>query len=1000
MSMASYGLLTRAVLAVLVSLIWSVTVARAQGMFTNRSALIPQGTSQLNYGVAVTNVGDGEGPMEWVVAGFSGANLVLQYDQRTGKYRNIAEEDWRFADLRDTQGAAIGVCACDIDGDGLEEIYFLNTNNRYSGPKLVRDRLFKWRNNRYEDLFSDDINSDVSSMYSGRSVACVDRTGSGKYGILLATYAQDKQGQFGLIEMNENHPSNDVARGKIVLYNVAAAVGIDFTTGGRGITVGPIIGDDGFSDVYFVNEGNPGLQNRGDNALFVNDGQGRFTNMAAQTNLNDAQPGRGVTLADFNNDGNIDIVYGNWMGPHRLQIQQASSSPPTFFDAATLEFAKRSPIRTVIAADFDNSGNLNVFMNNIVYRGAAPNKLFKILPEGASVGIVKEDIGDAEEPTQHGTGAAVADIDNDGVLELLVAHGESKSQGLTFYHVTRSRVEGNRWLRVLPLTQFGAPARGAKVSLMLSDGRMLTRVVDGGSGYLCEMEPVAHFGLGRDAQVRELKVVWPDNHEVTKRMTQMDENKMIEISHTGSLKKIEPVAYRNMQGYETEIRSYGRDSATSQARRGYPHTNRSRDPYRLESRSRSRTSSSYNSRRPSNSSRANSASGRGDRRNQRLPYRRTSNVDDRHNRRHHPSRHYHNRGHQDKRVRDSRRPTAGPPTRVPVSRARDTTPRNHIHRTRHMSRAELERRRQEQLERAREIERRREQERSRNVMSEAERRRRWEEARRARVTNTRETAPRGIDSSRRRNLPLRAGSTTEDPRESLRRLVRERARANARAEARRRAAYNARRAAEKNRRRNVYSSRGNSRVRVTSSTSRPYQYRSREYYRRLAQQRREAARRAADNRREAAHRAVEERRRNSSRSAEMDRTSRLNSDRNAASRRQQTAQRRYRPRYRPTPRRVTMRPEITTQTTVSPYAYAARRRQESRNRERYWRPRPRPTPDAKESHWGRRMDSRRRYTHERTTTPKPTHRSYSVDRNRYNWDRSRPERYRASYRSI
>ena len=52
--------------------------------------------------------------------------------------------------------------------------------------------------------------------------------------------------------------------------------------GGRGITVGPIIGDDGFSDIYFVNEGNGGLGNRGNNALFVNDGQGRFTNMAAQ----------------------------------------------------------------------------------------------------------------------------------------------------------------------------------------------------------------------------------------------------------------------------------------------------------------------------------------------------------------------------------------------------------------------------------------------------------------------------------------------------------------------------------------------------------------------------------------------------------------------------------------------------------------------------------------------------------------------------------------------
>lgn len=56
-------------------------------------------------------------------------------------------------------------------------------------------------------------------------------------------------------------------------------------TGGRGIVVGPVLGDDGFSDIYFVNEGNWRLQNRGDNAFFKNDGSGRFTNIAAQLGM-------------------------------------------------------------------------------------------------------------------------------------------------------------------------------------------------------------------------------------------------------------------------------------------------------------------------------------------------------------------------------------------------------------------------------------------------------------------------------------------------------------------------------------------------------------------------------------------------------------------------------------------------------------------------------------------------------------------------------------------
>ena len=160
----------------------------------------------------------------------------------------------------------------------------------------------------------------------------------------------------------------------------------------------------------------------------------------------------------------------------------------------------------------------------------------------------------------------MADVDQDGVLELLVAHGESKSQGLTFYHVDPSKVQNNKWLRVQPLTQHGAPARGAKVTLRLADGTKLTRIIDGGSGYLCEMEPVAHFGLGMASEVRDLKVVWPDNHEMTKTLSQADVNKILEISHTGVLRKIESVANMNRGSYDTKIGSSDRDSAISQGR--------------------------------------------------------------------------------------------------------------------------------------------------------------------------------------------------------------------------------------------------------------------------------------------------------------------------------------------------------------------------------------------------------------------------------------------------
>lgn len=69
---------------------------------------------------------------------YNGPNLVLKYDRTQKRLVNIAvdERSSPYYALRDRQGNAIGVTACDIDGDGREEIYFLNTNNAFSGKGL------------------------------------------------------------------------------------------------------------------------------------------------------------------------------------------------------------------------------------------------------------------------------------------------------------------------------------------------------------------------------------------------------------------------------------------------------------------------------------------------------------------------------------------------------------------------------------------------------------------------------------------------------------------------------------------------------------------------------------------------------------------------------------------------------------------------------------------------------------------------------------------------
>ena len=114
-------------------------------------------------------------------------------------------------------------------------------------------------------------------------------------------------------------------------------------------------------------------------------------------------------------------------------------------------------------------------------------------------------------PRGYGTGAAVADIDNDGVLELLIAHGESKEQPIEIF---KANIDGtNKFLRIKPLNHFGAPARGATVTLK-SNLRTHSKTIDAGSGYLCQMEPVAHFGIRKNEKNINISIKWTNGEEV------------------------------------------------------------------------------------------------------------------------------------------------------------------------------------------------------------------------------------------------------------------------------------------------------------------------------------------------------------------------------------------------------------------------------------------------------------------------------------------------------
>ncbi len=195
---------------------------------------------------------------------------------------------------------------------------------------------------------------------------------------------------------------------------------------------------------------------------------------------------RGVLPIDLNEDGHLDIVAPGMTGPHRWLVRQVDG---TFRDDATPAFAWPGEVLAVAAADFDNCGHeelLLVFADEI--------RLHR-LPDGRRL-----DAGALTPPQQTGPFR---------VHDATVSGRPEVELGGKLY---RAAPVG-QCLRVAPRTRFDGPAYGATVRLKATVAgvpRQMLRLIDPGTGYGRPHEPVAHFGLGRDATLESVTVTWPD----------------------------------------------------------------------------------------------------------------------------------------------------------------------------------------------------------------------------------------------------------------------------------------------------------------------------------------------------------------------------------------------------------------------------------------------------------------------------------------------------------
>ncbi|HEY5641267.1 MAG TPA: CRTAC1 family protein [Woeseiaceae bacterium] len=199
------------------------------------------------------------------------------------------------------------------------------------------------------------------------------------------------------------------------------------------------------------------------NRLYQNDGAGNFSNVTDFAGVRQGYWGWGTCLADFDNDGDLDLFIVN--GFDGMTQQQSDSRSYEAFN--------------------DDPAFLYVNNGDGTFTDRA-----------AELGMTH---------TAMGRGLACYDYDRDGDLDMLIANsGEAPS-----LYRNNSFADGNNFLNIrLRGTRDNPHAVGARI-IVSADGREQMRELQLGNNYISQNPVEAHFGLGDSELVDSVRIVWP-----------------------------------------------------------------------------------------------------------------------------------------------------------------------------------------------------------------------------------------------------------------------------------------------------------------------------------------------------------------------------------------------------------------------------------------------------------------------------------------------------------
>jgi hypothetical protein len=477
-------------------------------------------------GVAVLDYdGDGEPDLLFVSGSYwpgdpraatQKSSLVLYRNQGDGpdglpRFRNVTRE----AGLEKVF-YGMGASVADYDNDGRDDVYV---------TALGGNHLFHNRGGRFEDVARA---AGVADSGWGTSSAWLDFDGDGMLDLYVGRYVDwspqkdlyctldGKTKSYCTPERyagTSSHLYRNLGNGRF--EDVTKKAGVS-NENQKALGVAPWDFDgDGRVDLFVSNDTAP-------NNLFRNRGDGTFEDVGIPAGVAVDEAGRargamGVAWADIRNGKGAAVAVGNfsnelkslyWTDTGEVFLDESPKSgvgPTSFLD---LTFG-------VLFFDADLDGRMDLLLANghveptvqavqkdVAYR--QPAVLYRNTGDGRFTPL-GERSGDLAKPLV-GRGAAYADLDGDGDLDLVIV--ENGGPARVYLNPTNAPAKSVR-VRLVGAGKSNRDAVGARVTAKIGD-QTLAQQVSGGQSYLSASEKTLTFGLGGAPKIDALEIRWPD----------------------------------------------------------------------------------------------------------------------------------------------------------------------------------------------------------------------------------------------------------------------------------------------------------------------------------------------------------------------------------------------------------------------------------------------------------------------------------------------------------